>query len=401
MGIGTKFVIFIQIDRMKPFLFVIILFFSFFSSIAQEKEPFKVAVFAPLYIDSAFNGSDYKIKSVLLPRYMLAGLDFYQGVTLAADSLRAENKKLEIKIYDTKSTQLTVQKLLQSDDLKSVSLIIASITNTQEQKLFSTFSETNKIPIISSTYPNAQNVQNNPYFIIVNSTLETHVEGLYHFIQKNYPTRNIVCFRKNGFLENRIQETFTSIQKNGKGVKLNIKFVNLPETFNEQQVLKALDSNKNNLVICGSLSENFGYQVSRIVSTYAANYANTIIGMPTWDLLKELNQPECSNVDIVYSTPYEFTRDSLLYQRFANLYREKLQSNPGDMAYKGFETTFRFIQLLLDHNGDYLNHLSDTTYRLFNEYQLAPVVDGNSIQYIENKKLYFVIKRGGEIKFIY
>ncbi|MFX7763894.1 hypothetical protein ABTK05_19745, partial [Acinetobacter baumannii] len=59
-------------------------------------------VFAPVYLDSAFDGNTYKLGNTNLPRHILPGLDFYNGIMLAVDSLNKENQPLDIYFYDTK-----------------------------------------------------------------------------------------------------------------------------------------------------------------------------------------------------------------------------------------------------------------------------------------------------------
>ena len=50
------------------------------NSCAQNDKPLKIAVFAPVYLDSAFDNGNYKLGNASLPRQMLPGLDFYNGV---------------------------------------------------------------------------------------------------------------------------------------------------------------------------------------------------------------------------------------------------------------------------------------------------------------------------------
>ena len=64
---------------------------------------YKIAIFAPLYLDSAFNSFDeYRYAKNVFPRFINAGLEFYEGAQLALDSLAREGKELEIFVYDTR-----------------------------------------------------------------------------------------------------------------------------------------------------------------------------------------------------------------------------------------------------------------------------------------------------------
>ena len=121
----------------------------------------KIAVFAPLYIDSAFDGSNYKLGNNNLPKNMLPGLEFYNGIMLAVDSLKAEGYSFEINIYDTKSSIENINNILQKEEMKGVGLMIASFNNRNEIKTLSNYASVNKIPLISATYPNDGGISNN------------------------------------------------------------------------------------------------------------------------------------------------------------------------------------------------------------------------------------------------
>ena len=90
---------------MKNFALRSILFFYFilttvsFVHAQQTLSPVtkqKIAVLAPLYLDSAFDGNNYKLTGISLPKYILPGLDFYHGVKAAIDSLQKENSPIDV-----------------------------------------------------------------------------------------------------------------------------------------------------------------------------------------------------------------------------------------------------------------------------------------------------------------
>ena len=64
----------------------------------------KVAIFAPLYLDSAFdNINTYKYAKNVFPKFINSGLEFYEGAKLALDSLNKEGVELDLYVYDTRS----------------------------------------------------------------------------------------------------------------------------------------------------------------------------------------------------------------------------------------------------------------------------------------------------------
>ena len=363
-------------------------------SAAQTSEVLKVAVIIPIYMDSAFNGSDYKLGMNNIPKYMLPGLDFYNGVMFAIDSLQAEGIKLEVNIYDSKNARQPLNTLITSDELDNTNLIIASCNNKNEVKLLADFALSNKIPIISATFPNDGGVVNNPYFVMLNSNLYTHLEQMYKYIQKNHASQNIVLCKKKGTAENTLQSYITEINFNAS-VPLVIKTVELSDTFTTNELIPMLDSTEDNLLICSSLNEAFGLKLVKTMSGIKFTYNTTIMGMPTWEAMKEFEKLDYgTGLSIVYSTPFYFPRKEKLGADLVKKYSSRFISKPSEMFFKGYENMYHFGKLLSMHSGMIVNHIADNDFKLFNDYKIEATRSrkDHSFQYLENKKIY-ILKR--------
>src|SRR5687767_11702173 len=84
----------------------------------------KIALFTPLYLDSAFdaNGNFRYEKSGA--KFTNAGLEFYYGAQMALDSLEKRGAPLEVYVYDTKGKE-TLGDQLAKPEIADVDLIIA------------------------------------------------------------------------------------------------------------------------------------------------------------------------------------------------------------------------------------------------------------------------------------
>ena len=383
--------------RLKKILLSLLVFIACNSLFAQQTAPLKIAVFAPVYLDTVFNGSNYNLGNNNLPRNILPGLDFYNGVQLAIDTLNAEGQSLIVLFYDSKSNTQSVKQILETESLQDVSMIIAAFNNRNDIKPLADFALKKQIPLISMTYPNDGGVKANPYFALVNSTLTTHVEGIFKYLQKNYPTEPILYLKRSGALEDMIEGLFQDLNKKTPALPLKIRIVSANDSTNIASFNEVMDSTKTNIIFCGSLNENFGIN---LVKTTAANksYKSVLIGMPTWDAIKDLGK----GTEIIYSTPYNYTRTDKLAQSIIQIYRSKVSGRPSDMVFKGFEAMYHFGKLLIKHRNNIATQLSDNSFKLFNEFDFVPVkTNGESIPaYLENKRIYFVKKTDGVIKSI-
>jgi hypothetical protein len=363
----------------------------------DSASPLRIAIILPLYLDSAFDNYDYKLGNLNIPKYFLPGLEFYNGVTMAVDSLQKEGVNLEVWIYDTKKKDQSVDSLVKEMKPLHFSLIIASFSNTTEQKLISEFSFTNNIPLISATFPNDAYLRGNPFFVMINSTLKTHVESIYRFVQHKYPVAKYIFITRNGSLEERIRKMFSDYRN--KTYPLNYTTAQFTDNLTYDQILRLLDNTKVNIIICGTVNEIFGANLLRILNE-SATFPLTVVGMPTWDGLKELSAIENENLDIVYSTPYNYPKEDKTIEALAEEYKTKFNGQPTEMFFKGYETMYHFSKLLEKYQDQFLNNLTDTSFKVSNNFMFQPVKQDSTAfvpDYLENKKIYFIHTAMGKI----
>lgn len=408
MGIGTDFVFREKLKkRMKSIHCFLLLCIMVAGAVEKANgqtdtsRPVKVAVFIPLYADAVFDSVSSSDEADF-PKKVLPGLEFYNGVMMAIDSLNHERAKAEISIYDTKQTNESLSALLKKPELNNVGLIIAAITNTAELKMFADHALANNIPFISATYPNYVGVTQNPFFVLLNSSFQAHLEGLYRYMQRYYSSNNIIAVTRKGATENYIKNYITGINTTGASAPLKIKWINADaNNLSVSRLTAGLDSTKKNVVFVASPLESFGLNIVKTISS-KESYQTTAIGMPTWGGIKELDKPDCKNVEIVFSTPFLYYSQNILLSSLVNKrYKEKYYSRPSDMVFRGFEATYHFTKLLQKYKDSLANNLSDTSFTLFNQFKLEPVkIRKTSVKpdFFENKKLYFIKKQEGNVK---
>ncbi len=385
---------------LKTFIFFFMLFAACSTVQAQhaiQRSKVKVAILAPLYLDSAFNGPVYKLQGNSIPQYILPGLDFYHGVMTAIDSLKKENTPIDVAIFDTKKAGKGINAILSDIKADSSTLIIAAFNNSAEQKAVSDFSFDENIPVLSATYPNDANLTGNPFFVMLNSTIGTHINAIYDYARRNYSRYKIIYVTKGGGFETRIKSQFDNLNKSKS---LVYKTISLSDNFDPDALIFNMDSTKQNLVICGSLDDAFGLNIVKAISA-AKSYRTTVVGMPTWESNDNFNNPDCSGVEIVFTTPYNYSRTDMIGQYMTSVYRRDHFGRPTDMYFKGFESMYHFSKLLVKYRTNILNNISDPAFKISTDFYFEPVRLGKESyapDYIENKKIYFVKKQDGMVK---
>jgi hypothetical protein len=382
---------------MKKLLFflsaVVWINLSFSQAISPVRQ--KIALFAPLYLDSAFQGATYRYEKSF-PKFLNPGLEFYQGAQMALDSLQKSGAPLDVYVYDSRAARTNIEQRLSSPELSGVGMIIAHASSA-DVKTLAEAAIRMKVPFISATLPNDAGVTNNPYFVVLNSTLRSHCEAIYAYLQRYHNRDNIVLFRKNGVQENQIRDYFNDITKATTAGALRINTVDLSNGISSAALAGRLDSTRRNICIVGSLDEAFGVNLAQTLASYAETYPTTIFGMPTWDAIREFAKPEYKQLEVVYTTPFNYSRTSGLGAKITSEFEEtinsRLNSRPTDMFYRGYETMLRFALLLLDTKKDVASNLTKKGNFVFTQFDIQPVFLNKStmtLDYFENKKLYFI-----------
>jgi hypothetical protein len=289
-------------------------------------------------------------------------------------------------------------------------LIVGYVT-ASELRLLANTARNRNIPFINVNFPNDGGVTNNPEFVILNTTLHSHCEAIYKFIQRNWATSNILYLRKAGVQEDRLRSDFSEIEKNTASVPLKMKYINLDNNVDLRILAPYLDSNVKTVILVGSLDENFGKSVSAKLAPLSKSYPMKVIGMPTWDAVNDFNTPAYADLEIYYTTPFYVNPADSLAMSIQQYFKARFYSRPSDMVYRGYETILHFGQLLEASKGKLDGNIGIRKFRVFNDFDIQPVFTNKgsgtqasgtiTLQYLENKKLYFIKKVNGNVVAVY
>jgi hypothetical protein len=379
---------------------VIFIFVSKISFSQADTSVPKIAVFAPLYLDSAFDNSMNYRYGNNFPKFLNPGLEFYEGIQLAVDSLQKEGMKMDVHVFDTRGTNSSVAKFASDPELNNTDLIIGHITGSEARTLADLAAKKN-IPFINVNYPNDAGVTNNPNYIILNSTISTHCAALYKFLQKNYSTSDIIFLKRKG-KDEKLEAYFTDLQKTTASVPLKMKSISVDDQLSGKVLLKSLDSTKSNIIVAATLDVAFANNLLQTINGYGDSYNVTVLGMPNWDNI-EMGKSMSENIELIYGTPFYVNPADKTAESINQYFKTKFYSRPSDMVFRGYETLYHFGHLLSIHNGNTGSSLSDKRFRAFTDFDIQPVLDKSTmtLDYFENRKIYFVKKVAGVVKAVY
>ncbi|GAA4335772.1 ABC transporter substrate-binding protein [Flaviaesturariibacter amylovorans] len=383
---------------MKKILFILCAFLAVAGTAgAQAPKRHKIALVAPLYLDSAFDASNNYRFNTQFPKYLNPGLEFYLGAQAALDSLNRAGAPLDVFVIDSRSARKPLSgELRGNSDLKEVGLIIAS-ANAAETRLLAEEAQRRKVPFVSATLPNDAGVTNNPYYVVLNSTLRTHVEALYKYYQRTAAADRVILFTRSGTQEAQVRDYLDDYAKVTTGAPLKIQVQTVTDETEDEAVVAMLDSTKRNVCLVGSLDEDFASHVAGALRTAGSSYRIQIAGMPTWDAFN-FRSTEYRGMDILYTTPFYYAKPTPLATQLGRTFSARQNGRPTDLYYRGYESTLRFALLLLDTAGDMAPNLSRKGNAVFTPFNIQPVFLDRAqptLDYFENKHLYFVRVQNG------
>jgi hypothetical protein len=383
--------------RTTGLIFALSLSIAGFNARSQDSVArYQLAIFSPLFLDSAFDETTTYRYGKAFPKFLNPGLEFYEGAELAIDSLISEGVKLDVHIYDSRSISESLDATVKSPEFDSIDLVIGHV-NAKEARLLANAVAKKNIPFINATYPNDAGVTNNPNYIILNSTLLTHCSAMYKFIQKNYALSPVVVFRKKGAQEDRLKGYFDDITKSTSAVPLKIKYVVLDDLFTPENLKEHLNEDGSTVCIAGSLDVNFGELLTSQLASLYEQYPTVLFGMPTWWDVTDFTKPEFKGVEVFYTTPFYISDSNKLFANILSDYKSRFYSRPTDMFFRGFETVYHFAHLLQLSGRNIGSSLSDKRFKIFTDFDVQPVLNPktNTLDYFENKKIYFIKKVNG------
>jgi hypothetical protein len=296
--------------------------------------------------------------------------------------------------------------MLEDPKFSKMQLIMGHVT-LPELRILANAARERELPFINVNFPNDGGVTNNPEYVILNSTLRAHCEALYKFIQRNWATSNIFYLRRATQDDDRLRSYFADIEKNTGSVPLRMKYLNIDNDKDLAQMVPLMDSNSKTVILVGSLDENFGKMICAKLEPFSKSYPMKILGMPTWDAVSDFNTPAYADLEIYYTTPFYINPADSLVMSIQQYYKTRFYSRPSDMVYRGYETILHFGQLLEANNGRLDGSIGERKFRVFNDFDIQPVLNkGNTeqsitLQYLENKKLYYIKKVNGNVVAVY
>ncbi len=333
-------------------------------------------------------------------------ITFYEGALIAVDSLKKLGMNIELHVYDVDQSITKASKVIQNKELRKMDLIIGPFFSRNFDQV-AVFAGNFGIPIINPfsfreeiTYKYKTVLKVKPgekyQLELLQKLMNAHYDGASVFLisQTSYKSADKVIE-----IQNTLSEVIpTQISINNNDIyNLGVAVAHRDENYNINHPIPLfsvegreiypdiLSSNpegstlfpntvtkinysvdslypffrkasalRKNLVIIYGDNKAFVMDVMNRLNEYRDTFDIQLIGVPTWERFAELDQTQCSNMNLTYfSSAYpDYTEEKV--QAVVYKFRQRYKAEPGSTGLTGFDITYYFLSSLfyLDRRFD-------------------------------------------------
>jgi LysM repeat protein len=351
-----------------------------FTPVRELEGKFHMAVFLPLYY--AANSERIEIDSSQIikgkPVYKLIKrpdqwiypgslpfLEMYQGILLAADTLRALGLDITIHLFDTGRDSLRLKQLIGSGDLDNMDLIIGPVYS-HNLLIMADYARSREIPVVSPV-PLRSNMilKDNPLLFMANPSLEVAQEAISERIS-SWPESNFVFIHADSGRNNPEVRAFRGMIFKELSNKISYDEISFKELlFYSRSALSndsinrlehTLSDRKENIILIASEEPPILSETLMDVHTLSKKYPVKVIGYPAMRDLGNLDPKYFFELGIELYSPYWIDFSNADVRNFIGSYRKKFLSEPAEMsfAWQGYDIAYYFLSGMAIHGKRFL-----------------------------------------------
>jgi ABC-type branched-subunit amino acid transport system substrate-binding protein len=381
----------------KAIILVLSLTFSMLGEAQQKKTTIRAALFVSLYLDSSFDKTGNYVFKNSFPKNAAAGLEFYEGASLAIDSINTKGTSVILEIFDIKSKNGSLTTLLEKKKFDSIDLIIGQLEGFEYLQI-AKISKAKNIPLINATYPNDGGIRGSPTVFLANPKINSHIQVVFNQIEKKWPEGNIIWCKRGNSYDEKVEGIFKDFNGSSNNATFKYKTLILDESFKNADLAAIVDTTKNNVFIAGTLDEDFCKKLITAVSSLVKKNKIQVVGMPSWENFKEIQHKSYAEIPIFYTSSFYIPVGHNWATTFDNQFKNTIGIKSTITAYKAYELTFYFINLMLKYGQITMFNLDDPQFKLMTDFDFRPVkFNAKEVKpdYFENKKIYFLRRQNG------
>lgn len=317
-------------------------------------------------------------------------VEFYQGVLLALEKLKAEGVSANLKVYDSGSESSTLDDIIDSGRLEDANLIIGPKYGRHISQV-AAYANARNIPLVLPLNSSAEEVFNNPEIFQLNTPQSYFMQEIIDHFHKQFSHPRVLMFHTQDEPVSPFAENLTkSLEQDG------IPMVTMSVDTSATKILQALDPDCQNIYIIDSQSNgalSTMLPIFQLVERMKDPEISTqLFGYPEYQVYAIDHLDEFFEVNTFFYSWF-YTNNTLpesidFATSFRHAFSKQMMISYPSFASYGYDTAYYFIKAMAEYGTDFTDHLADVSTK--------PVQMGFKFERVNNwggfinKKVFFI-----------
>jgi LysM repeat protein len=369
----------IQVSAEKP---VLLPRPSGYTSVKNLKGSFDVAVMLPFYlyensdrtdIDSSKFVKGKKIFKVvnrpeewIYPR-SIGFIELYEGVLLAADTLRSLGLDINLHVFDIKSDTFELARLIMEGRLSDMDLIIGPVYS-YNLALVASYAKGLGIPVVSPVpLINNSALVDNPVLFMANPSLKVAQNTIAKKVSEYYNNNFVFIHTDTTGIDPDIRNYKERIfsELSSRLPYDEIRFKEFPfgtrSIFNNDSINRlghTLSDETGNIIIIASEEAPVISESLMDIHALSKKFDIKVFGYPAMRGIDNLDPKYLFDIDILMYSPYWIDYSKRDVRNFNSDFRHKFLTEPAELSYawQGYDIAYYFISGLAIHGKEFISH---------------------------------------------
>lgn len=280
-------------------------------------------------------------------------IEFYNGMLLAADTLRKTGLNINLHVYDSGKTDAEAQTLVSYNELKSMDFIIGPAYQSQI-KTMADFALANNVKLVIPFTSKSEEVKNNASVFQINAPQNESAADVALQIAQNFKDYNvvIVSFSDPKYNDKAVWADTLKFTLDAMGVKnKDVVFSNYTE------LKKTVDKKKKNLIFPVTTNQVALNQILPIINMLKAKDTEiAVFGFNEWQNYNSISK-ELFHYDTYFTSPFfiDFKNEETI--KFLKKYRSYYNAEPTNShpmyAILGYDMMMYFCESMQKYGHDF------------------------------------------------
>jgi len=334
----------------------------------------------------------------IFPR-SLGFIEMYQGILLAADTLRALGLDVALHVFDIRNDTVEITRLIRAGRLRNMDLIIGPVYSNN-LAIVAKYGKEYKIPVVSPVpLMNNAPLTGNPFLFMPNSSLEVAQNAIAGKVTE-YAGHNFVFIHKDTARSDQSVKYFKERIFSELSTRVPYEEIRFKEflfysrsAFNNDSINRlghALSNTAGNVILIASEEAPVISESLMDIHALSRKFDIKILGYPAMRSLDNLDPKYFFDLDILIYSPYWIDFSQKDVREFNRDFRQKFLTEPAELSYawQGYDIAYYFMSGLAIHGKEFIPNpgihnpdLLQTEY----DFRRKTINDG-----FENQKLYLI-----------